>query len=107
MADTPALAPRPLRPLPGGIEKAAILLLTLGAETAGTIFKHLSEPEVRQLTAVMARLRTIPRAQAAAVHEEAWRWLSNREGFLVDGEQFARQLIAARAAAGSDDSAMR
>ncbi len=99
MADT-ALRPRTLHPpAVGGLEKAAILLLTLGSETAGNVFRHLSEAEIRQLTSAMARLRSIPRAQAAAVHEEAWRWLSSRDGFLVDGEQFARQLIAARAAA--------
>src|SRR5207253_643727 len=38
---------------------------------------------------------SIPREQAAAVHEEAWRRLTEREGLLVDGEQFARQMIAA------------
>ncbi len=105
MADT-GIAPRPARlpaPAAGGLEKAAILLLTLGSEAATAVFRHLSEPEVRQLSAVMAHLRTIPRAQAAAVHEEAWRWLTSREGFLVDGEQFVRQLIAARAAAGGHE----
>ena len=92
----------------GGLEKAAILLLTLGSETAASVFRHLSEAEVRQLSAAMARLRSISRVQAAAVHEEAWRWLSSREGFLVDGEQFARQLIAARAAApGTEPGAVR
>jgi flagellar motor switch protein FliG len=101
MAET-GIAPRAPRPaaLLGGLEKAAILLLTLGPEAAAGVFHHLSDPEVRQLTAAMAQLRTIPRAQAATVHEEAWRWLTSREGFLVDGEQFARQLVAARAALG-------
>src|SRR5215510_13991025 len=105
MAET-ALTSRPPRPAavpPGGLEKAAILLLTLGADTAASVFRHLSEAEVRQLSAAMARLRSIPRAHAAAVHEEAWRWLSSRKGFLVDGEQFARQLIAARAAAAGSE----
>ena len=101
MADT-AIVPRPPRPpgLPDGLEKAAVLLITLGAEAAAAVFRHLSEPEVRRLTTAMAHRRSIPRAEAAAVHEEAWRWLTSREGYLVDGEQFARQLIAARAAAG-------
>ncbi len=78
-----------------GVEKAAILLTTLGPEAAAAVFRHLSEPEVRQLSAAIARLRSIPREQAAAVHEEAWRRLTEREGLLVDGEQFARQMIAA------------
>ena len=105
MAET-AIAPRPARLLGpgGGLDKAAILLLTLGSETAAAVFRHLGEAEVRQLSTAMAHLRTIPRAQAAAVHEEAWRWLSSREGFLVDGEQFVRQLIAV---GGQDPQAMR
>src|SRR2546428_85037 len=78
-----------------GVEKAAILLATLGPEAAAGVFRHLSEPEVRQLSAAIARLRSIPHEQAAAVHEEAWRRLTEREGFRVDGEQFARQMIAA------------
>src|SRR5256712_12783623 len=78
-----------------GVEKAAILLTTLGPEAAAAVFRHLSEPEVRQVSAAIARLRSIPREQAAAVQEEAWRRLTEREGLLVDGQQFARQMIAA------------
>ena len=84
---------------PAGVEKAAILLTTLGPEAASAVFRHLSEPEVRQVSAAIARLRSIRREQAAAVHEEAWRRLSERESVLVDGEQFARQMIAAAHAA--------
>src|SRR5207249_518156 len=78
-----------------GVEKAAILLTTLGPEAAAAVFRHLSEPEARQVSAAIARLRSIPRAQAAAVHEEASRRLTEREGLLIDGEQFARQMITA------------
>lgn len=76
-----------------GVEKSAILLLTLGEQAASAVFRHLSDTEVRQVSAAIARLRTIPAEQAAAVHEEAWRRLSGRDGLLVDGEQFARQVI--------------
>ncbi len=82
----PAPTPR------GGVEKAAILLLTLGAEAAANVLAHLEPGEVKTLSAAIARLRTIPKEEAAVVHEEAWRWLTNRDGFLVDGEQFAREL---------------
>lgn len=93
MADT-ALTLRTGRPGAGGLEKAAILLLTLGPEVAAGVFKHLSEAEVRQLSSAIARLRSIPKEQAAAVHEEAWRRLTNREGLLVDGQQFARTVVS-------------
>lgn len=104
MANDPAVPRLPAPPvaalLSEGVDKAAMFLLTLGQEAANDIFRHLGEAEVRQLSTAMARLRTIRREQAAAVHEEAWRWLSSREGFLVDGEQFVRALLAARAASG-------
>src|SRR2546430_4200636 len=92
-----ATLPAPRLPAPQtGVEKAAILLLTLGVEAAARVFRHLSEQEVRQLSAAISRLRSIPRDQAARVHEEAWRWLTSREGFLVDGERFARDLASGR-----------
>ena len=92
-----------------GVDKAAILMLTLGAEAATGVCKHLTEAEVRQLSHAMARVRTIPRLQAASVHEEAWRWLSSKEGYLVDGEDFVRRLIATVASSrvGHEQQAMR
>lgn len=98
MADTTALSPRSFPRLPAtttGLDKAAILMLTLGADAAASVLKLLSEGEVRQISAAMVRMRTITRPEAAAVHEEAWRWLTSREGFLVDGESFVRKLISA------------
>lgn len=94
MAET-GLVPRAPRPplAPNGVEKAAILLLTLGADAAAAVFRHLSEDEVRQVTAAIARMRNISREQAAVVHEEAWRRLTDRDGYLVDGERFAREMM--------------
>ena len=74
-----------------GVEKAAILLTTLGPEAAAAVFRHLAESEVRQVSAAIARLRTIPREQAARVHEEAWRWLTEREGLLFRWMSFLQQ----------------
>src|SRR5262245_40092682 len=92
MADAtpPALPPRLSAT---GLEKAAILLLTLGPEAAAGVAKHLSETELLQISNAIARLRAIPRTHAAAVHEEAWRWLTNRAGLLVDGEGFVQKLV--------------
>ena len=33
-----------------GVQKAAILLIALGPEKAATIFKHLKEEEIEELT---------------------------------------------------------
>jgi flagellar motor switch protein FliG len=108
-ATTPGIRPALPAPPQGGLEKAAILLLTLGPDAAAEIFKHLGEAEVRALSEAMARVRTIPRLHAAAVHEEAWRWLSSREGFLVDGEDYVRKLIetVAKSRSGAEQQGLR
>ena len=43
-----------------GLQKAAILLLTLGADNAGRLFTMMHEDEIRQLSAAMAQLGVIP-----------------------------------------------
>jgi flagellar motor switch protein FliG len=95
---TKAVVPRPPSPATG-IEKAAILILTLGPEAASAVLRQLKEHEVRQLSTAIAKVRLITPAQAAAVHEEAWRRLTNRDGILVDGEHFARDLVGSVLAA--------
>src|SRR5690242_4651315 len=92
--------PAPTRPR--GLEKVAILLLTLGPDAASSVFRHLGEEEVRQISGAIARLRSIPHADAAAVHEEAWRRLTDRDGLLVDGEEFASQVISEVLAGGHE-----
>lgn len=87
-----AATPKSAEGGPGGVEKAAILLSTLGTEAAQEVLQRLSEAEVRQVSAAIARLRAIPHEQAAAVHEEAWRRLSSQDALLVDGERLAGQL---------------
>ena len=41
-----------------GVQKAAILLITLGPEKAAGIFKHLKEDEIEQLTLEIANTRS-------------------------------------------------
>ena len=77
-----------------GVEKAAILLSTLGPEAAASLLRQLDEVEVRQVSRAIARLRDVSKADAARVHEEFYSRIKNREGLLVDGERLARSLIA-------------
>jgi flagellar motor switch protein FliG len=50
-----------------GIEKGAILLLSLGEEGATEVFKHLGPREVQKLGVAMANLKNISRERAEAV----------------------------------------
>ena len=42
-----------------GVQKAAILLITLGPEKAATIFKHLKEDEIEELKEIGAEIVTL------------------------------------------------
>lgn len=58
-----------------GIQRSAILLMSLGEEGALEVFKHLGPREVQKLGAAMAKLSNVSREQVATVlrdfHEEA------------------------------------
>ena len=42
-----------------GVQKAAILLITLGPEKAAVIFQHLKEEEIEELTLEIANTRSV------------------------------------------------
>ena len=50
-----------------GLNDAAILLISLGEEAAGEVFKHLSPKEVQKLGETIARMRAISRDKVAAI----------------------------------------
>ena len=53
-----------------GIQKAAILLISLGPEKSATIFKHLKEDEIEQLTLEIANTRSVsPQTKEEIINE--------------------------------------
>ena len=56
-----------------GVQKAAILLITLGPEKAATIFKHLKEDEIEELTLEIANTRSVSPQTKEEVLEETER----------------------------------
>jgi flagellar motor switch protein FliG len=50
-----------------GTERAAILLLTLGEQTAASVLKHMDVQEVQRLGVAMAGLSNVPRDKVAGV----------------------------------------
>ena len=70
-------------------QKAAIIMMVLGAETSGDVLKHLKEEQVEALTIEVARLdRVTPEQREVVVlryfselsHAEIGRVLGKREG---------------------------
>ena len=53
-----------------GLQKAAILMIALGPEKSASIFKHLKEDEVEELTLEIANTRSItPQVKESVVNE--------------------------------------
>src|SRR5215475_904144 len=76
-----------------GLQKAAILMVLLGEETASYIFRNLSEGDVQRLTQRIAELQEITPETALAVLEEYSR-LALTQGHLADGgPEYARKLL--------------
>ena len=61
-----------------GVQKAAILLITLGPEKAATIFKHLKEDEIEELTLEIIRFalrNSILQRAVLIMQKNCWRKL--------------------------------
>ena len=50
-----------------GIEKAAVLLISLGEERAAEVLKHVGPREVQKIGHAMAALKSVPRTRVEAV----------------------------------------
>ena len=85
----------PAAPVPRltGIQKATILLLSLGPERAGDVFKHLAEPEVETLALQMVRTKQVPPNAAEAVLEEVVETAQAGDFFAEGGLGFARRVL--------------
>jgi len=66
------------------MEKAAILVISLGPKLAAPIYRHLDEPEIEVLTAEIARLGRISEDVKREVLEEFF-LLTMREGEISEG----------------------
>ena len=53
-----------------GLQKAAILLISLGPEKSSAVFKHLKEEEIEDLTLEIANTRSIsPQIKEAVIND--------------------------------------
>src|SRR6266852_579105 len=84
--DVPAL------PLPG-LRKAAILLISLGAQTSGEILKQMDEEEVEAIGAEVARLSSITSEQAETLLEEFYQMTVAHDYVLKGGVDYARKIL--------------
>jgi flagellar motor switch protein FliG len=76
-----------------GIQKAAILLITLGPEKASDVFKHLKEDEIEQLTLEIANTRSVSPAQKEAVLNEFYEVCLAQQYIAEGGIGYAKDLL--------------
>ena len=89
-----------------GVDKAAVLLLSLGPEVATEVFRHLDEAEVRQVTKALARIRNVPADHIRLVEQDYRKRVSSSRGMRVDGLLFARALVNESLANGESSTAV-
>jgi flagellar motor switch protein FliG len=77
----------------GGVRKAAILLIQMGRERASTVFAHLSDSEVEQISAEIARLDAINSSETEGVLSEFRDLMIARAHISQGGLSFAQQLL--------------
>ena len=78
-----------------GVEKSAMLLLTLGDDQAAEVLKHLSPKEVQKISHAMAALKGIPRERIEAVLDELEQETSRGAGLSADEAMIKSMLTKA------------
>lgn len=76
-----------------GVQKAAILLITLGPEKSSTIFKHLKEEEIEELTLEIANTRSVTPQLKEEVIEEFYQVCLAQQYIAEGGISYAKELL--------------
>lgn len=76
------------------IEKAALVLMSLGKDQAAELMKHLTETEVKKLSRTFMAVSEVDRDLQRSVVGEFHKMLNAAERLVVDGREFAKDVIA-------------
>jgi len=76
-----------------GVNKAAILLLTLGADEAAEVMKFLEPREIQKITTQMVTLRNLTREEIADVFSEFYDEASKKTTFGLDSDAYIRDML--------------
>ena len=75
-------------------EKAAVVLMSLGKDGAAEVMKFLSEAEVKKLSRAFMAVQEVERETQLQIAGEFRGMLNAAETLVVDGREFARDVIA-------------
>ena len=76
-----------------GVQKAAVLLIVLGPEKSATIFKHLKDDEIEELTLEIANTRTITPQMKDEVIGEFYEVCLAQQYIADGGINYAKELL--------------
>jgi flagellar motor switch protein FliG len=76
-----------------GVRKAAITLIQLGSDKAAAVLSHLSDAEVEEISAEIARLDSIGEAEIDEVMSELREMVTARVNIAQGGLAYARNLL--------------
>src|SRR4051795_332638 len=76
-----------------GIQKAAVLLVAIGEQRAGEIFKYLGEPEVEALSLEIAKASKVPTEVCRDVIDEAVESVLAEDYLAEGGVDYARSVL--------------
>jgi flagellar motor switch protein FliG len=83
----------PAETMPGGIRKAAVLLVLLGEDIASQIYRYLPQEDLEHLTKEIAELDYIDSETALAVLEEYHRMALTEDYLAQGGTDYAQKLL--------------
>lgn len=76
-----------------GINKSAILLLTLGENEAAEVMKHLEPREVQKISVAMTALKNLSREQITDVFDEFHQVAAEKTVFGMDTNDYIRKML--------------
>lgn len=76
-----------------GLEKAAILLISLGPDLSSKLLRYLPENEIERVTYQIANMATVTNEMKAAVTEEFLQLYEAQQYLLHGGINYARELL--------------
>jgi len=75
------------------IEKAAVLLISLGENDAADILKHLGPKEVQMIGEAMSRLDNIPQSKVEAVISDFLNVVGDQTGIGINNDRYIRTML--------------
>ncbi|HHH49181.1 MAG TPA: flagellar motor switch protein FliG [Gammaproteobacteria bacterium] len=76
-----------------GVERAAILLMTLGEQAAAEVLKHMDPKEVQKLGAAMAQIDNVTRHQVDEVLRHFCQTVQEETGLGLGSDEYVRKVL--------------